>query len=241
MARKIPKNFRHITGHVSDGQGGSLPFEGPLEIDFYTLMTHQRSIDRIETQSITIEHLDAIGRKTRYTPEAVIHFKKDLRVRPLLVEVKPSKTLKKDWDELQWKVRAGIRQANEMGWTFKVYTEREIRTLYLENVKVLRIHRGHEFSDEQIDRVQSLVAASPGITFEEVLRRLEPRKQGEEWLMAHSLVYHCLVAGKISTDLFKLLAYTKPLFPPGTWLETPWDKRWLRRAAPPPLKFRKGW
>lgn len=246
MPRKIPKNYRHITGLVADGSGGALPFEGPLEIDFYTIMSHHRVgsklISSIETQSITIEHLSSTGRRTRYTPEALIHFDARLRIRPVLVEVKPIDTLIEKWDqEIELKVRAGTRHARRNGWTFKVYTEREVRTPYLENVKLLRIHRGHQFTEADLAAIQERVEKTRGISFEEMLVSLEKSKKGEARQMALSKIYHLLAHGRISADLFRPIGYKTQLLPIGNWEERPWDKRWLRSATPPRPAMRKGW
>ncbi|MCA3040714.1 MAG: TnsA endonuclease C-terminal domain-containing protein, partial [Rhodocyclaceae bacterium] len=47
----------------------------------------------------------------------------------------------KDLAELKPKFRAARRYAKEKGWTFKIYTEREIRTPYLTNVQFLWRYR----------------------------------------------------------------------------------------------------
>lgn len=246
MARRIRKNYRHITGLVSDGIGGALPFEGPIEIDFYTLMGHhlmgQKRITSIETQSITIDHASASGRMTRYTPEALIHFDKRFGIPPHLIEVKPVATLQKDWEsEIKYKVRAGIRHARENGWVFKVFTEREVRTPYLENIKLLRIHRGHHFLPADLASIQVEVEKSPGVAFQTLLREVNGGGKGEARRLALSQIYHLLALGRISADLFKPIAYTTALMPANGWEEYPWDKRWLRKATPPPRPIRKGW
>ena len=238
--RKIPKNYRHITGIVASGEGSGYAFEGPLEIDFYTLMNHQRSIENIEGQPVTIEHRNSNGRWTRYTPDALIHFTPEVAVRPILAEVKPRDTLRKEWIELSRKIQAGIELAADRGWTFKVFTEQEIRTPYFENIKVLRLHRGHQFEKEELDQVAAWVEREPGIQFRDVLKRVHQATKADQ-AGCLSRVYHLLVKGRISADLFEPFSYQTPLLESGKWGERPWDKRWLRASRKPVAPHRKGW
>jgi hypothetical protein len=56
---------------------------------------------------------------------------------PILYEVKYRKDFRKDWRTLMPKFRAAKAYGSTQGWRFEVYTEREIRTPYLDNVKFL--------------------------------------------------------------------------------------------------------
>ncbi len=75
------------------------------------------------------------GKERRYTPDVLVHYTTDSK--PELYEVKYRQDLWKDWKELRPKLRAGVHFAKEQGWRFRLTTEVEIRTPYLENAKFL--------------------------------------------------------------------------------------------------------
>ena len=82
--------------------------------------------------------VDEVGRKRSYTPDGLIHFK-TLSYRPVSVmfEVKFREDFRKNWKVLIPKFRAAKNYCLDRGWRFEVFTEREIRTQYLDNVKFL--------------------------------------------------------------------------------------------------------
>lgn len=235
--RRIPKNYLHITGQMSSRQGQALGFEGGVEKDFYAVMEHQPSITRIDTQQITIQYRSG-GRKRNYTPEALISFCPSLGRSPILAEVKDRETLRKEFADFRERFGAAIRFGRENGYEFRIYTEVEIRTPYLANLRLLRIHRDHEFS-ERIAWVKEIVQQDQAINFRTALELLE--KKEHERAVNLSLLYHSLSRNHISANLFYPLGYETRLHESGHWEQRPWDKRWLRAARPQPPPFRRGW
>jgi TnsA endonuclease C terminal len=55
--------------------------------------------------------------------------------------VKYRTDLRQHWGDYRPKFRAACRYARQQGWRFRVVTERQVRTPYLENVKFLRPYR----------------------------------------------------------------------------------------------------
>ena len=138
--RKIPKNYNVITGiaatHKAEGEAA---YEGDLERDFIKLMTFSEDVLKFEVQPVKIIYTDPEGKSRSYTPDILVTFKDDRK--PLLVEVKSRRFIKKNWKELKPKFRAGIRFARERGYKFKIVSEVEIRTPYRDNVVFLLRHR----------------------------------------------------------------------------------------------------
>ena len=133
--REIGVSTRGVTGSVpSFGR-----YESSLERDLMEILRFDPHVERFTPQPLTIEYLDRDGRTRNYTPDGLIHFKADSGSHqvPVLFEVKHREDFRKDWKILLPKFRAAKAYCLVQGWRFEVFTEREIRTPYLENVKFL--------------------------------------------------------------------------------------------------------
>lgn len=151
--RKIPRNYRNITGRITVSDGAeSKGFESSLERDFLILLDFDITVVRFEEQPVTISYGDQEGRARTYTPDVLAFYRTDKpfsRTRvPCLFEVKYREDLKKGWKEFRPKFKAAIRYAKKRGWKFKIITEREIRSEYLDNAKFLRGYT-HRFGNPQ--------------------------------------------------------------------------------------------
>jgi len=164
--RKIPKSYRNVTGVAAHRKAvGPAQFESTLERDFLTLLEFDPHVERFEVQPVTIEWKDANGKSRQYTPDVLIHFKHHAET-PILYEVKPRNVLKKKWSELRPKFKAAVRYAKESGLRFKIITDKEIRTVYLDNVRFLLpfVRRGAQIEahmDLLVDKLQEQGATTP--------------------------------------------------------------------------------
>lgn len=146
-ARVIKPSRVSVTGRVATEKSDkSHDAESSLEYDFLTLLEYDRRVDRFAAQPITIRWKDATGRH-RYTPDVVAQYTDtamhaDPTLRLTLFEVKPREILKSDWKELKPKFRAAIAWTRERDYRFRIVTERDIRTPFLDNVRFLMMFRG---------------------------------------------------------------------------------------------------
>ena len=144
--RKIPRNYQNITGRIAKHDGStSAAFESSLEKDFYTLIDFDLNVDRFEEQPVTIEYTDSSGKLRKYTPDVLVLFRKDIvpacNMKPWLCEIKYSDDIIQNISNYEPKFKAAKAYAQKRGWQFKIMTEHEIRTPFLENVKFLRGYR----------------------------------------------------------------------------------------------------
>jgi hypothetical protein len=65
-------------------------------------------------------------------------------VTTVVYEVKYREDLLTNWKSIKPKLNAARVYCREQGWKFRVVTERNIRTEYLENIKFLRAYRARE-------------------------------------------------------------------------------------------------
>lgn len=163
--RTIPKNYRNVTGVAASIKSvGPAQFESTLERDFLALLEFSPEVERFEVQPLTIEWRDADGKRRRYTPDTLVHFRPDLGLRPWLCEVKYRADLRAHWSELRPKLRQGLRRAKRNGWRFRLITEREVRTTYLTNARFLAPFRFHDITDAAAERLLTVLRTNQPTT-----------------------------------------------------------------------------
>lgn len=135
--RKIPKNYRNVTGVASHHKAtGRAQFESTLERDFLTLLEFNPAVESFEVQPVTIHWLDESDKNRTYTPDVLAYFHSPHHP-TTLYEVKYRSELKEHWTDLKPKFKAALQFARSRGWRFKLITEMEIRETSLKNAKFL--------------------------------------------------------------------------------------------------------
>jgi len=154
--RRIPVNVRSLTGQFNGQE-----FESSLERDLLLLVHYDYGVDWYQSQPLTIIYKDAQnGKKHKYTPDLLVMYRTDGRYKgrkPLLCEVKYREDFADQWKQLKPKIRAARVYARERNWEFKILTETEIRTPYLDNVKFLMNYRYSRFEEHHYDRLVKLL------------------------------------------------------------------------------------
>ncbi|MGV6393349.1 Tn7 transposase TnsA N-terminal domain-containing protein [Pseudomonas caspiana] len=130
--RSIGVSGRSVTGIVPlMGR-----FESTLERDLMELVRFDRRVSSFLPQPVKIEYKGDAGEDRSYTPDGLITFQESASSPPpILYEVKYRANFREQWRNLLPKFRAAKSYCAQRGWRFEVYTEREIRTPYLDNVK----------------------------------------------------------------------------------------------------------
>lgn len=136
--RKIPKNYRNVTGIAAHRKAeGQAMFESTLERDFLMLLEFDSTVRRFDVQPLRLQWRDARDKPHQYTPDVLVNYDLDEMRYKVLYEVKYRSELQREWQTLRPKFRAAVSYARSKGWRFKIITEVEIRTTFLENVKFL--------------------------------------------------------------------------------------------------------
>ena len=140
-ARIVPKNYRNVTGKKASTKANDALFESTLERDFLTVIEFDHSVSLFDVQPVTIHWIDKEGKSRKYTPDVLVFFKKNddgtpSKV-PELCEIKYRSELKEHWHELRPKFKAAVKYAKQHGWRFRLVTDVEIRTSYMDNAKFL--------------------------------------------------------------------------------------------------------
>ena len=139
--RTVPKNYRNLTGRSSSKKAGNAFFESSLERDLQTLLEFDHYVLSYDVQPVAINWEDVEGKAHQYTPDVLVEYtpngcpfsSRDI----VLVEVKYRDDIRERWEEYKPRFKAAVRYAKEKGWRFKLMTEQEIRTDYMENARFL--------------------------------------------------------------------------------------------------------
>lgn len=161
--RKIPKNFRNVTGIAAHLKAaGPAGFESTLERDFLTLLEFSPEVEGFEVQPVMVEWSEG-EKRHQYTPDVLVQYTAASGKPTTLFEVKYRSDLKQDWKHLKPRLLRAITYAKSRGWRFKIASEVEIRTPFLENAKfLLRFVRQGPVSEAHMDLIdQALQRAGP--------------------------------------------------------------------------------
>ena len=208
--RKIPKNYRNVTGIAAYRKAeGQAMFESTLERDFITLLEFDPIVDSFEVQPMKIDWYGN-GRNRTYTPDLLVYYTQP-RYPTTLYEVKYRSDLKENWPELKPKFKAARAYAKEKGWKFKLVTEREIRTPYLENARFLMsyVNKG-PVSETDMDILDEAINKLEHTTPTQLLGDIYQ----DEWNRAKLLptLWYLIGIRHIATDLTKKLSMSSPIW-----------------------------
>jgi len=136
-------------------------FESALERDWLTLLEFDDEVSSYTTQPIKIcyEHE---GSSASYTPDVIVYYHDELKRKPLLCEVKYQAELLEKQSYYEPKFIAAAQYANNNGWSFTTINEQQVRTVYLENLKLLSLYHEANINKELAEAVlQKLSCALP--------------------------------------------------------------------------------
>jgi hypothetical protein len=210
--RHIGKSYCTVTGlRVSRRMGRMVEFESLLERDLITILEFSPIVETFEEQPITLRWVDSSGKTHPYTPDFLIRFRgqpflrRGSTAKPWLVEVKPYNRLKEHWDELRDRCRAAVAEAARRGWLFRILTDREIRTPYLQNMAFLQCARSIDADEMLRSRIVSLLKDEP-LTLALVLDSLAASNTSRPTALAR--IWNMVLRGELVTDLALPLSMT---------------------------------
>jgi hypothetical protein len=118
-------------------------FESALERDFALLLENSPDVYFFEEQPLTIEYFFE-GKTRVYTPDFFVQFKDETVIKPWLCEIKFKSELRKKFSKLKPRFRAAQEYCQNENWDFKIFTEENIRTAFLENINFLSRYNYNE-------------------------------------------------------------------------------------------------
>lgn len=213
--RKIPKNYLSVTGKFSSAKNAaSLGYESLLERDLMILLEYDDSVERFEEQPVKIPFKKGIK---PYVPDILIHYlptSSGETRRPVLAEVKHTDDLKINKAKYAPKFEAASIYADERNWEWRIFTEKDIRTPYLDNLKFLREYHSVKpdsiLLHEVIDYIQRVRGP---VTLEALLQKLCPTE--DRVLHVAPAIWHLVATKRISVSLKTPLTMKSKMSLPG--------------------------
>jgi hypothetical protein len=139
--RKIPKNYRSVTGTFpSHKNKRNIFYESLLERDFCLLLEFNDDVISYEEQPFRLYYKSANSKK-RYTPDVLVHYKPSLNKIPCVFEVKMSDEIKEKKVFFEEKFNQIEKYINLNDLEFKMFTELDMDEIYLENAMFLYRYR----------------------------------------------------------------------------------------------------
>lgn len=173
-----------------------------------TLLEFDNAVSGFEEQPVRIHFAGEGGRKKSYVPDILIHFSalpSGEKPKSVLAEVKHTKHLQKYKVEYAPKFEAARLYAEERGWEWRIYTQKDIRTPHLDNIKFLReYHTAEPDAGLLSEVICTLQGARNSMTVESLLERL--CQTDERTLLIAPAIWHLVAIKKISANLNKPLS-----------------------------------
>lgn len=198
--RKIKKNYRSVTGYFASVKNGrNIAYESLLERDFFLLLEFDRLVSSYEEQPLRLSY--RYGNKDLpYTPDALVQYKAET-LPPCIFEIKYSDEIKEKKVFLREKfvqIEDYLR-SNDM--EFKLFTELDIRTQFLENAKM--IYRfasiNDMYYDERINKISDILETGESMSVTECMNRLSQNRYDQAIHLPY--LWHLIFTGKISIDM----------------------------------------
>jgi hypothetical protein len=208
--RKIARSYRSLRAfHPSAKTGKLVQLESALERDFCCLIEFDLAISSYVEQPVAVEYR-LTERRHKYTPDFLIRY---LDGRPaVLAEIKYRADLRANWAEYKPKFRAAKQYAATKGWVFRLYTEAEIQTLYLNNAKFLLRFRSfhHPPRPESAQLLLNVLAQQDESTPETLLRTASPEHDRQAELLP--ALWQLVSNGLVGCNLFQPLTMNSPIW-----------------------------
>ncbi|WP_343618406.1 TnsA endonuclease N-terminal domain-containing protein [Ralstonia sp.] len=184
-----------------------------MERDWLIALDFDPSVVSIRVQPFSLQYEDD-GRRRRYTPDILAEAILVTGQRVTTVyEVKPREELLSDWHSYRARFKAAVRHCRTQGWRFKIMTERQIRTPYVNNAKFLRRYRT---IPEQIHTAQQLeyTLKALGETTPQALLAAAYLTE-EKRMAALPELWRLVAARKVGAILTEPLTMRSPIWLPG--------------------------
>lgn len=197
-SRKIPKNYRSVTGTFPSFKNHkNISYESLLERDFYLLLEFNDNVIAYEEQPLTLQY-KRNNKTYKYTPDALVQYKDDTL--PTLYEIKMSTQIKDGKIFFKEKLNQIEDYVRNNDMDFKVFTELDIDSQYLENIMFLYRYRDLNNS-EFFSKINSYLNSHTNITVQELLNKLDTNKFKQAEYLPY--IWSLIFKKKLLTDMNK--------------------------------------
>jgi len=194
-------SYRSVTGkHISKKTGTIHPFESALERDWLITLEYDDEVMFYTTQPVTILY-QVKDTTARYTPDVIVYYQPELERKPLLCEVKYEAELAEKQSDYAPKFDAAHTYAKNNGYNFETVTEKQIRTVYLENIKLLSRYHHAAINERYAEMIYDQLKKECFLEVDTVIGRdksLSPKLLYTVWQMLAARRIGCDMSSKIN-------------------------------------------
>lgn len=201
--RKIKKNYRSVTGmFYSEKNKRHVAYESLLERDFFLLLEFDSSVQEYEEQPVELSYLYG-NRKIKYTPDCLVYYNDQLKP-PCIFEIKYSDEIKNKRVFLKQKFDQIEQYLSSNDMRFKLFTELDIRTQLLENIKFLYRFSGITSDKEIMNTIEKTMMQYKGISLSTLLAGLAKTQYEQARYTPYiwNMIYH----KQIQMDMYQPLS-----------------------------------
>lgn len=209
--RDIPLKENSLSGKIISQKNDSvIEFESSLERDFIYLLEFNNDVSSYCEQPIKLSKENQF-----YTPDFYVNY---FERKSELIEIKYSTDLLINLEAYQKKFQIAREYCKENNIIFKVLTEVEIRTQYLENAKFLLRFRsnfnvGHQINSSHIHDVNLLMTKIKEVnetTFNELINKCSQTESKRAELI--HILWHLISINEIKIDLNSKLSMNQKIW-----------------------------
>lgn len=216
--RKVKSNGRTVVGQFSSLKASETQYESFLEECFIPILDFDSDVEAYHSQAVQLLYKDDSGKDRRYTPDFLVKYRNR---NPVLFEVKPRQFLEKYKKELKPKFSAAQQYASERAWEFRVISDKEISTVYVDSLQHL-FHYQTYISDpitanDLLEALSKLGRSTPNTLIRKV------SQNSELWPILISNLWTLIFNRKICCNLFEKIHMEIPI-----WVNTKNDFKELK-------------
>ncbi|PWK52855.1 TnsA endonuclease N-terminal domain-containing protein [Pleionea mediterranea] len=202
--RIIKPTFTSLTGsHSSRKVDRQIQWESSLERDLIYLLEFDRAVIHYEEQPVRI----CFGRNRTYHPDFEVHLREDSLIIPklkkgeYLIEVKYLYDLRKKFEKYRPKFKAAIGHCKTNHSTFKILTDDQIRSTFLDNIKKIDYFMREESFNEL--EIRDVISETLGKLVVTNLKTLPKAcfKSSDNQLAAIPVIWRMIGTHSIGIDL----------------------------------------
>lgn len=147
-SRKVKSNGFTAPGVIPSRKNKAMiQYESNPERDMGYFLEFSPAVDRYAPQPPAISYINEAGDEATYTADFMVYYHNDRPeykdLKPTLFEVKTREYLRRNWKTLKPKFLAAMRECDKRGWKFKIITEVELNSHYVQNAKFLVSYLKH--------------------------------------------------------------------------------------------------
>lgn len=173
-------------------------FESSLERDFAILLEANKKVSHYVEQPLTLEYYNE-GKILHYTPDFLVYFIEDDQS-PWLCEIKYRTELREKFYKYKSKFRAAYEYCQKEGYEFKIFSDLDIRTPYLENINFLDRYCLNGLDNSCYDLVLRTLSELGNCTPKEIMLTVQDAPYNMKGRCLYALWYGVKI-GDIGCDL----------------------------------------